>query len=284
MKIRPPLKYYGGKQRMSKEIIKLIPEHTTYVEPFFGGGAVFFSKKPSKVECINDINGEIINFYRVIKHDFDKLKYLIEESLWSRQLFNEAKIIFKNPENIDSVKRAWAVWLLANESFGARMKEFGSDIKSNISIKGLNNKIETFTKEYEKRLSMTQIDNEDAIKNIKRFDTENTFFYIDPPYYNSDCRPYKGYTIDDFKILLETLLNIKGKFLLSSYPSEVLNEYIEKGKWDSKEIIKTLCVNVSSRTKNKDPDTKTEVLTANYSLERKQDEGIPIPFSWVKTC
>jgi DNA adenine methylase len=121
---------------------------------------------------------------------------------------------------------------------------------------------------------MTQIDSEDAIKNIKRFDRKTTFFYIDPPYYNSRCGPYKGYTIDDFKILLETLIDIKGKFLLSSYPSEILNEYIEKGNWNSKEYIK-------NKYSNAGKNNKREVLTANYLLEEKQNEKVSMPFTWM---
>lgn len=66
-KLKPPLTYYGGKQLMLKNILPIIPEHEIYNEPFFGGGALFFAKEPSKIEFINDISGEIVNFYRVIK-------------------------------------------------------------------------------------------------------------------------------------------------------------------------------------------------------------------------
>ena len=71
--MKPPLTYYGGKQMLSKLIVSLIPPHNIYCEPFFGGGAVFFAKAPSKLEVINDTNGELINFYRIVKTKFRDL-------------------------------------------------------------------------------------------------------------------------------------------------------------------------------------------------------------------
>ena len=72
--MKTPLTYYGGKQQLAATILKLIPEHTSYVEPFIGGAAVFFAKEPSESEVINDTNGELINFYEVLKRDFSALK------------------------------------------------------------------------------------------------------------------------------------------------------------------------------------------------------------------
>lgn len=71
---KTPITYYGGKLNMLKEIEPCIPEHRIYVEPFFGGGAVFFAKQPSEAETINDINAMVVNFYEVCKTDFDALK------------------------------------------------------------------------------------------------------------------------------------------------------------------------------------------------------------------
>jgi len=65
--MKPPVSYYGGKQNMTKEILSLIPKHKIYIEPFFGGGAIFFTKEPSEVEIINDLNSYVINFYNVCK-------------------------------------------------------------------------------------------------------------------------------------------------------------------------------------------------------------------------
>lgn len=78
----PPISYYGGKQKMLKHILPLIPTHKIYIEPFFGGGAVFFGKNPSEVEVINDLNSYVINFYNVLKDKkkFKKLLCLIKHT------------------------------------------------------------------------------------------------------------------------------------------------------------------------------------------------------------
>jgi len=104
--------------------------------------------------------------------------------------------------------------------------------------------------------------NRDALDVIKRFDTKDSFFYIDPPYFNSNCGHYKGYTKEDFINLLEVLTQIKGKFLLSSYWSEILQKYIKKYNWNYQLFEKTLGVT----HKKKYASSKTEVLTANYEL------------------
>ncbi|MDR1937317.1 MAG: DNA adenine methylase [Tannerellaceae bacterium] len=74
IELKTPITYYGGKQQMLRHILPLIPKHRIYVEPFFGGGAVFWGKEPAKVEFINDHDGEVINFYRVLKLQFPELK------------------------------------------------------------------------------------------------------------------------------------------------------------------------------------------------------------------
>ncbi|MGL4982647.1 MAG: DNA adenine methylase [Treponemataceae bacterium] len=83
--IETPISYYGGKQQLARKILSLIPEHKTYVESFVGGGAIFFAKQPSPCEVINDTNCELINFYEVLKTDFDALSKLVELSLHSRK-------------------------------------------------------------------------------------------------------------------------------------------------------------------------------------------------------
>ena len=79
----------GGKSKSVKNIVPIIPKHKTYVEPFFGGGWVFFSKEKSKVEILNDINGDLINFYNVIKTQYNDFVKKFDDILISRELFLE---------------------------------------------------------------------------------------------------------------------------------------------------------------------------------------------------
>jgi DNA adenine methylase len=259
--MKTPITYYGGKQKLAKVILSLIPEHICYVEPFFGGGAIFFAKEPSQAECINDINGFVINFYKVLKQNYNELKKMLDITLDSRQQYNEARNIYDNPNEYNDIEKAWAFWVLSQLSYcSSLLKGWGFERKTNNKVLSIKNKIDNFIEIYSDRLRLTQIECNDAIKVINNFDSEDTFFYLDPPYYNADMGPYKGYTIDDYKILLETIMGIKGKFLLSSYPSQILEEYKTINKWNQLEINKNL--DMSSNLKER--KRKTEVLTKNY--------------------
>lgn len=260
--MKPPISYYGGKQKLSQRILNIIPQHNVFCEVFFGGGAVYFAKTPSKVEVINDTNGELINFYKVLKTNFKKLEKEIRYTLHSREYHRLAEVVFRYPTLFDEVKRAWAVWVLANQSFASMLGgTWRLDLQRNTSAKRLQNKRVSFTKEYEKRLEQTQIENSDALRIIKIWDKEDTFFYCDPPYYNSDCGHYRGYTEQNFECLLRSLSEIKGKFLLSSYPSELLEKYTKKFKWFTQKIDMPVTVALQRHGRR-----KTEVLTANYKI------------------
>jgi DNA adenine methylase len=255
--LKPPITYYGGKQRLSKELLRLIPQHKLYVEAFMGGGALFFRKSPSESEIINDINGEVVNFYFVLQSDFYKLQKRIKGTLHSRSLYEEASRIYNDPERYDKVTRAWAFWVVTNQGFSSRIGAWGLGTDNKMG-KSLNGKRERFTEELGERLKHVQIESRDAIEVIRRFDSEETFFYLDPPYFNSNCGHYRGFLESDFLKLLEVLSHIKGKFLLSSYPSEVLDTYIEKHKWKKREKEQGFCVSHSSKKK------KTELMVFNY--------------------
>jgi DNA adenine methylase len=116
--MRTPITYYGGKQQLAETIVKLIPPHRVYVEPFIGGAAIFFAKAPSECEIINDINSEIVNFYEVVQRDFPALQSEISISLHSRKMHRHAQVIYDNPDMFDRIKRAWAFWLSAGRRLG----------------------------------------------------------------------------------------------------------------------------------------------------------------------
>lgn len=261
--MKTPISYYGGKQRLVKEILPLIPEHKLYCEPFFGGGAVFFSKPKSEIEVINDTNGEIINFYKVTRKKFPQLQKEIQSTLHSRKLHRKAKFVYQNPDMFTDVERAWAVYMMAHQSFGSIIDStWACGKKENTTEKKFYRKKISFAKVYAERLEQVQIECRDALETIQTRDTKDAFFYLDPPYFNSYLGHYGKYTEEDFEKLLQLLSRIKGRFLLSSYPSPILEKYIRKNKWHSRKIDKALCMaatNVAYKKKR-----KTEVLTGNY--------------------
>ena len=267
--MKTPLSYYGGKQQLAKVILGIIPEHRIYCEPFLGGAAVFFAKEPSKVEIINDWNGEIVNFYEVLKRDFSALEKEIEISLHSRKQHKQARVIYENPEMFDRVKRAWALWMLANSSYGHKLDGgFGYDRTGGTSKK-LDNKRAAFSVDYAVRLQRVQIECCDALRIIHSRDAEDSFFYLDPPYVGANQGHYDGYMQDDFDALLKMLESLKGKFLLSSYRNKTLTECVKRLGWHSAEIRMECSI-----THGYGKRQKIEVLTANYPFVIEFDRKV----------
>lgn len=266
--IKTPLSYYGGKQRLLSKILPLIPDHHLYAEPFCGGAAVFFGKKPSNVEVLNDTNKELINFYQVAQNHFTELERMIRVTLHSRRLHKDAQVVYEHPHLFSEIKRAWAVWALCTQSFASQLNGgFGYERKTNTIAIKIHNKRLAFTEEIAERLQQVQLEYTDAVYLIQSRDMEEAFFYCDPPYFNSDCGHYGGYTIEHFERLLQTLAAIKGKFLLSSYPSDMLTNYTKTQGWYTKTYETSIAINGKRRKVKK----KTEVLTANYPITDIKD-------------
>lgn len=260
--MRTPITYYGGKQLLAKHIIPMIPKHKIYVEPYFGGGAVFFAKEKSKIEVINDINKKLINFYWHCQNNFDELKKLIDQTLHSELLFSFAKEIYKGKPTNGSLEEAWAVWIVTNMAFSGSpdggWKWCNGTNGSNSAIY-IANKRASFSKELHERLQHVQISAGLADDVIHKRDTENTFFYIDPPYINANQKHYSGFSITDLECLLLDLEKIKGKFILSNYPHPLIESFCRKNRWNSKIIeMNNKVANFNS------PRKKQELLVWNY--------------------
>jgi DNA adenine methylase len=261
--MRTPLSYYGGKQTLAKTILGLIPPHRVYCEPFLGGAAIFFAKEPSKVEIINDTNGEIVNFYEVLQRDFVALEKEVAISLHSRNQHRQARVIYENPDMFDRVKRAWAVWVLANSSYGCMLDGgFGYDRTGGTSKK-LANKRAGFSIDYAVRIQRVQVERCDALRIIESRDIEDAFFYLDPPYVGSDQGHYDGYTQEDFDNLLKVLERLKGKFLLSSFRNKSLTDFTKRNGWHTLELKMACSMTHGYKTQR----GKVEVLTANYPIK-----------------
>jgi len=256
---RTPISYYGGKQQMLRYILPNIPEHRIYTESFVGGGAVYWAKKSSKLEVINDLNREVVNFYTVFKQHRERLNYYIEASLHSRSQYKDALVIYQNSHLFTKVERAWSFWILTNQGFSTMIGSWGFDSTGKAITKNFNKKL-MMTAEMSARLEHTTIECYDANKVIRLYDRPDTFHYIDPPYINANQGHYAGYTEVMFESLLNTISEVKGKFILSSYPSDILSKFVKRYKWYSYEINMQLC------TSNRKGAKKTEILTANYPL------------------
>ncbi|MFT6502934.1 MAG: DNA adenine methylase [Crocinitomicaceae bacterium] len=260
--MKSPINFYGGKVKMLKHILPLIPKHSIYTEAFAGSLAVFFAKERVKTEIVNDTNAFIPNFYSTLVNDFDTLKAKIDGTLYSRATYTVALCIYRIPHLFNSVQKAWAFFVLTNVGFSGKIGSFGC-YTIGTKAQWFQGKKELVTKDLAKRFEGVQIENTDALKILKLRDVEGeSWHYVDPPYFNSHCGDYEGYSEKDFTNLLSLLSTLKGKFLLSSYPSEILSQYTSKFGWYNKEIQAKV-----SASNTKIQKGKTEVLTANYPIQ-----------------
>lgn len=258
------LSYYGGKISMLKHILPRIPEHTLYIEPFFGSGAVFFAKASTDAEVINDRDHRVVNFFHEVKTNFSALKQKVDATLFSRASYKVAQTIWHMPVLFSPLQRAWAFFVGFNMGFaGNIVGGWGYDKFGRRASTFLNKKMR-FDESIAKRLEKVSIESNDAVKVLEVYDSVDSFHYIDPPYVNTNQGHYKGYNLEDYKRLLDFLSKSKGKFLLSSFPSEILDEYIQKNNWYTVAFDKVLAAHKSENGGNK--PRKIEVLTANYPI------------------
>lgn len=262
---KTPISYYGGKQNMLRHILPNIPKHRIYTEAFFGGGAVFFAKEPSESEIINDLNAQIMNFYSVCKTDFKHLKEKVEATVFARSTYSVAMTMYKMPHLFNNIQQAWAFYVATNMGFGCRIGSWGLD-KYGKRVKAFLNKKMSFDESIPNRLEQTQIETGNAIKVIKQYDTQDSFHYIDPPYINTNMGHYNGYSISEYKQLLECLKTIKGKFLLSGFPNDILDSYIREEGWFVQGYNKPKSASKATLGKPR-LARKTEVLVANYEIQ-----------------
>lgn len=271
--MRTPITYYGGKQLMAKQIVSLIPDHKIYCEPYFGGGAVFFAKRKSYLEVINDTNNKLITFFSVLRDDYRSLNRIISDTLHSEAIHKAAKDIYNGRAGtVTDLELAWSVWVVTNGSFGGNIHggwkwcNGNSGSHSGIYLRG---KREDLSNEMHDRLKETQISCRDAIKVISDRDTSETVFYLDPPYPGCVQGHYFGYSITDLIQLLDLLQSIKGKFILSNFWSQTLKWYILKNNWQVMSFTSQMKVaNLGARQRRTSfKKTKTEILVMNFIPE-----------------
>lgn len=216
--LNPPISRMGGKSKLRKHIIEIMPEHKCYVELFFGAGWVYFGKDKSKVEVINDIDKELINLFKMIKYHSPEIERLLEYEFTGRDIFEE----YKNYtlEHLTEIHRAVRFLYLINNSFASKGNNFGY-----ATSKVPNQKI--FLTDYlhkiKERLSNTYVENLSFEKMIEKYDREETLFFADPPYFQTS-----GYGNEfgekEHILLRDKLKQLKGKFILTINDHDFIRE------------------------------------------------------------
>ncbi|GGC84403.1 DNA adenine methylase [Enterococcus wangshanyuanii] len=248
------LNYPGSKWNSADIIIGQMPKHETYVEPFFGSGAVFFNKDKSKVETINDMDCRIVNFFRVCRDYPDQLVDKVLMTPHSRQEYYNSYQVSKDP--IEDARRFMVrCW----QAIGAKTSD-RTGWRSIINPNGPDTsgdwaKVWSRVEEVAYRLKGVQIENQDALKLLDRYNRPDVLTYVDPPYLleTRSKRLYQHeYSISDHEELLDLLTKFKGNVILSGYESKMY----EKALIDWNKIS----FGVQAETGAK----RTEVLWMNY--------------------
>lgn len=232
MKPAPVLKYPGSKWNLASWIIEHMPPHTTYLEPFFGSGAVFFNKRPSKVETINDIDGQVVNLFRVIRERPEELARLIEFTPWARDEYYASYERIGEP--VEDARRflvrCWQAFGTKTDAKTGWRNDIGA--RKYINMPDQWSKLSARILFLARRLREAQIENQLALKIIERYKFDYVLIYADPPYPLSTRHGsmYANEMTDDDHIkLLEVLDAHPGPVLLSGYACELYDKQL--GHW-----------------------------------------------------
>lgn len=256
------INWVGGKRLLRKTITPLIPKDIkSYIEPFGGGGWVLFYKdRWADLEIYNDLDGRLVNLFRIVKYHPNAFKEEYKYLLGSRDMFFQ----FLNGTFITDIQKAVQFYFIITRSFGGKGSSFGTVKKSSggasKSQKNVLDKIDAI----HERLDKVMIENRDFETLIKQYDFEDAFFYCDPPY-SQGC----GYDVTstkdfDHERLREVLGNIKGRFLLSYDDSPKIRE-LYKG-FEMIEVERLNGINNRSDVENRKKIFR-ELLIANYPIK-----------------
>lgn len=267
-----PIKRHGGKHYLADWIIGLTPEHTHYVEPYFGSGAVMLRKSCEGIsEVANDLDGGLSNLWTVLRDEgsFQQLHRLLEATPFSQELFDESKRLLKaSGAPADPVTWGWRWFILARQSRQGLMKSFAT-VSRTRTRRGMNEQVSSWLTaieglpEVHERIRRVLITNLPACDLIRQQDGAATHFYCDPPYLHETRVTTRDYACEmspeDHAELLRVLGSIQGTFQLSGYPSEMYQQAAARHGWrcESRQID-----NKASGSRQK--PMKTECLWMNY--------------------
>jgi len=262
-----PIKWVGGKRNLRKELVSIMPEHTQYVEVFAGAIWVLLEKEPAKLEIINDINGDLINFYRVIQNK-DKCKQLTERLYFlpkSREIFEQFdKQLEIKREELGEINRAVMFYYLLKLVFGGRFdRKKKSFCISNDGRKQINyDKFPDEFIELHERLKDVYIEKEDYKYILDKYDRPDGLFFLDPPYLNTTEKNYRvDFGIEEYILLKDKLDNLKGKFILTCNDKPELRDLFKDYYIKDNEVF----YSVSGSTKGR--KEYSELIITNYKIE-----------------
>lgn len=262
--LNSPFKWVGGKSRLRKHIIELLPSHTCYVEPFAGAAWVLFGKRPSDVEVINDIDQDLITFFRVVKHKPEELIKSFEWELVSRAEFE--RLASLDPSSLTDVERAHRFYYLIMAGWGGELHypRFQTSITDGGHGNRLIGALETLSKRLNPihdRLRTVIIENLNWKDCVDRYDRDGTVMYLDPPYpgnkvnYANNMRGWEAH-----QELAERLGRTECLWILSTYDTPEMHDLF--AGYEITKIKSASGMNTKKRSNTR--VTNKEILVTNY--------------------
>lgn len=251
--IVPPLKYPGAKWTLAQWIIDHLPRHTHYIEPYLGSGAVFFSKMPSKHEVINDLDGRVVNFFRVCREHPEDLAALLALTPWSRRDYALSYQISDDPLE-DARRFAVRSWQSHGFKTADRSGWRHNGVTSLQPITGRWSCLPDAVVHAARRLKDAEIECKPALDVIRYYNAPDVLIYADPPYVRSTRRRrlYRHEMTDaDHVALIDTLRAHRGPVVLSGYTHPIYTERLADWR----------CVTTAARAEK--GATRTEVIWIN---------------------
>lgn len=208
----PIIPWIGGKRRLADRLLPLFPPHDCYVEVFCGAAALYFLRQPARVEVLNDVNGDLVNLYRVVQHHLEEFVRQFKWALSSRQVFKWLQET--PPATLTDIQRAARFYYLQQLAFGGRVEGQTLGVATT-APPGLNLlRLEETLSAAHLRLSSTMIERLDWLACVDRYDRPHTFFYMDPPYWQTE-----GYGVPfgwpQYELLAKRLASLQGKAIVS---------------------------------------------------------------------
>ena len=250
----------GGKSNIASRLSQLLPEHRCYVEVFAGAANLLFARQKSKVEVLNDINSELINLFRIVRHHRREFIRELRLALHSRADFNANK----TQPGLTDIQRAARSWFIMKIAFGGRGGSTNAAFGYGTTGKARFRRTAfSAIRRCHKRLDGVFIENLDFADCIRRYDRKHTVFYCDPPYL--ETAGYKAqFTLEDHQQLAEILKNIKGQFMLS------INDHPKiRALYKGLPRLKIKVRYTVGRDKSPKATDRTELVIANYPLPKR---------------
>lgn len=267
--------WYGGKYSHLSWLLPLLPHSFHFCEPFGGSAAVLLNKEPSQVETYNDLDGEVVNFFEVLRDKKDALIEKIALTPFSRKELALACSKELHPDPIERARRFYVRARQVRTGLAQTASEGRWATCTGTSRGGMSGAVRRWLGGIEKlediatRLLRVQIENRPAADVIKFYDSNQTLFYCDPPYIHStrgDAKAYSFEMKDDQHVALADILNnVKGRVALSNYDCPLMNELYPSSKW--KKFV------APAMTIHSTKDKRSEVLWMNYDPTASSKNG-----------